>query len=207
MRKKAGGRNEDEQGLTLKQRLNVIYLELPKIRKLAKRPAETLTKIERWGIFLAYADNPEMQDYLRGITMMEESIMNANNVLEEISVDEANWYLQNAYDDWERDQLSFKNYLAELEANVKQLQRDVKQQQREVEQQQRDVEQQQRDVQQQQQKLAQAEQKLVSDGEHQRAVAIAQNLIRNGKLFTAEIADITRLSAEEVRQLQKDLPQ
>ena len=82
MRKKAGGRNEDEQGLTLKQRLNVIYLELPKIRKLAKRPAETLTKIERWGIFLAYADNPEMQDYLRGITMMEESIMNANNVLE-----------------------------------------------------------------------------------------------------------------------------
>ena len=256
MRKKAGGRNEDEQGLTLKQRLNVIYLELPKIRKLAKRPAETLTKIERWGIFLAYADNPEMQDYLRGITMMEESIMNANNVLEEISVDEANWYLQNAYDDWERDQLSFKNYLAELEANIKQLQhdveqkqRDVKQQQREVEQQQheveqqqrdveqkqrdvqqqqrdvqqqqreveqqqhdveqkqRDVEQKQRDVQQQQQKLAQAEQKLVSDGEHQRAVAIAQNLIRNGKLSTAEIADITQLSAEEVRQLQKDLPQ
>ena len=69
------------------------------------------------------------------------------------------------------------------------------------------MEQKQRDVEQKQHKLAQAEQKLVSDGEHQRAVAIAQNLIRNGKLFTAEIADITQLSAEEVRQLQKDLPQ
>ena len=76
-----------------------------------------------------------------------------------------------------------------------------------MEQQQRDVEQTKRDVEQKQHKLAQAEQKLVSDGEHQRAVAIAQNLIRNGKLFTAEIADITQLSAEEVQQLQKNQSQ
>ena len=91
--------------------------------------------------------------------------------------------------------------------DVEQQQRDVQQQQRDVEQKQRDVERKQRDVQQQQQKLAQAEQKLVSDGEHQRAVAIAQNLIRNGKLSTAEIADITQLSIKEVQQLQENQSQ
>ena len=83
----------------------------------------------------------------------------------------------------------------------------MEQKQRDVTQMQHDVEQTKRDVEQKQQKLAQAEQKLVSDGEHQRAVAIAQNLIRNGKLSTAEIADITQLSIKEVQQLQENQSQ
>ena len=106
MRKKSYGRKEDEQGLTLNQRLNIIYLELPKIRMLKDKRAEELTKLERWGMFLAYADNPKMRDYLRTVIEKEECIMKANDILEEISVEEANWYIQNAYDDWERDQRS-----------------------------------------------------------------------------------------------------
>ncbi|MBQ3965431.1 MAG: hypothetical protein II684_01200 [Treponema sp.] len=39
-------------------------------------------------------------------------------------------------------------------------------------------------------------------GEHRRAMEDARRMLRNGKLSTEDIADITQLPIEEVRQLQ-----
>ncbi len=220
MRKKASGRNEDEKGLSLNERLNVIYLELTKIRRLRHKPVAQLTKLERWGMFLAYADKPEMQEYLHAILAAEECIMKANEILEEISVDEANWYLQNAYDDWERDQLEAA---ALKEENAREYQKNVQERQKILQDRQKLTQDRQKIVQ-DQQKLTQDQQKLSQEqemleqektmlerekhlamerGVHAHAKETAKRLLGIG-LSETQVAESVGLSIEEVRQLQQD---
>ena len=90
MRKDTGGKLGD--------RLNVIFLDLVKIRRLANTPVEQLSKVERWGMYFALADNEKYQPYVRKIIESEEAIMLADSVVQKMSKDEAEWFRQNSYE-------------------------------------------------------------------------------------------------------------
>ena len=54
----------------------------------------------------------------------------------------------------------------------------------------------------QQREMREAEEQGMAQGERRRAMEDARRMLRNGKLSTEDIADITQLSIEEIRQLQ-----
>ncbi|MBQ3670287.1 MAG: Rpn family recombination-promoting nuclease/putative transposase [Treponema sp.] len=85
-----------EQNRVLDQSLNVIFMELPKIKMLPD-DAEKLTSAERWGKFFLYADNPEKQQFISELCHAEEGIMQAEKTLSQISQDELNWQRQKTY--------------------------------------------------------------------------------------------------------------
>ena len=87
MQKDSGGRLSD--------RLNVIFFDLLKIKKLFGTPPENLTKLEKWGLFLSYADDETKKDYISSLIKSEEGIMNANNALSTVSQDDINWAREN----------------------------------------------------------------------------------------------------------------
>ena len=87
MKKDDGGRLSD--------RLNVIFFDLLKIKKLVGTPPENLSKLEKWGLFLSYADDEAKKAYIDSIIKTEGGIMNANNALNKVSQDDINWAREN----------------------------------------------------------------------------------------------------------------
>lgn len=92
-----------KSGKALAGRLNVLFFDLVKIRKLRGMDADKLTKLEKWGMFFAYADDEKQQDYITQIAKSEEGIMVADFIVKTMSADEANWWRQNSYWVAERD--------------------------------------------------------------------------------------------------------
>ena len=88
MRNDSGGRLGD--------RLNVIFLDLVKIRRLKGTPPEELTPIEKWGMFFAFADNPKEQEYLEKVKAGKEDIMAADFIVKRMSEEDANWAFENS---------------------------------------------------------------------------------------------------------------
>ena len=87
-------RNED--GRTISDTLNVIFMELPKIKKLDDDIAR-LTKAQMWGKFFLYAPKPEKADYVQKLTEANGGIKMAFTVLKNVSQDELNWYHETRY--------------------------------------------------------------------------------------------------------------
>ena len=90
-------------GKQLSDRLNVIFFDLIKIHKLLGRPVDSLSKLEKWGLFLSYAGDERRVDYIESITQSEEGLMNAKSSLCTISEDEINWARQNSIFKAQRD--------------------------------------------------------------------------------------------------------
>ena len=87
----------NKSGKELANRLNIIFFDLVKIRKLCGTDVCKLTKLEKWGLFFAYADDESQKDYITQITKSEEGIMTADFIVKTMSADEANWWRQNSY--------------------------------------------------------------------------------------------------------------
>ena len=77
--------------------LNVIFLDLIKVKSLIDKPIEELTPAERWGMFFSYADDKKYREYIRKISEMEKGIMAADNTVQYMSEEDANWARQNSY--------------------------------------------------------------------------------------------------------------
>ena len=88
---------KNDSGGRLGDRLNVIFLDLVKIRRLKGISPEKLSPIEKWGMFFAFADDPNLQDYLEQVKMSEEDIMAADLIVKTMSEEDANWALENSY--------------------------------------------------------------------------------------------------------------
>ena len=84
-----------ETGEHLSGTMNIVFVELPKIRKMLREqgeiPPENLPKIIKWCIFLSEAGNPKMADYINQLVKTEDGIMQAHNVLRKISTSDALW--------------------------------------------------------------------------------------------------------------------
>ncbi len=85
-----------DNGSTLSNRLNIFFIELPKVLNKTDDVSE-LSKIELWSKFFSYAGDDSKRDFLEKITKVEEGIMSANVVLNKISLDDAMWIKQNHY--------------------------------------------------------------------------------------------------------------
>ena len=110
-----------DTGARLGDRLNVIFLDLVKIRRLANTPVEQLSKIERWGMYFALADNEKYQPYVRKIIESEEAIMVADSVVQKMSKDEAEWFRQNSYENaiWDYNHRMYRAEQRGLEKGIK----------------------------------------------------------------------------------------
>lgn len=87
-----------DSGHRLGDRLNVIVLDLVKIKENIGTPAEKLTDREKWGMYFACAGDEKHRDYINEIVQSEEGIMAAETVRKYMSEEEANWFRQNSYD-------------------------------------------------------------------------------------------------------------
>ena len=94
---------KSQKGHGLSGHLNVIYIDLLVLKELAGKPIENLTPLQKWGLYLAYADSEAMSDYIAEIAKSEKGIMEANRIIGRMSQDDSNWFIQNSYDTAIRD--------------------------------------------------------------------------------------------------------
>ncbi|MBR4600656.1 MAG: PD-(D/E)XK nuclease family transposase [Treponema sp.] len=85
-----------ENGIQLSGKLNVIFFDLIKIHKLLGKPVGSLSKLEKWGMFLSYADDERQAGYIDEIIKSEGGLMSAKSSLLTVSQDELNWVRQNS---------------------------------------------------------------------------------------------------------------
>ena len=93
----------DETGQVLSGHLNVIFIDLLVIKKLIGKPVKELTALQKWGLYLSYADDERYTDYIKQLTSSEEGIMEADLIIGKMSEDDANWFRQNSIDIARRD--------------------------------------------------------------------------------------------------------
>ena len=176
---------QKDTGGKLGNRLNVILFDLIKIRRLRGMPPQKLTKLEKWGLYLALADDQGQQAYVRQITGGEKGIMAANCIVTRMSAEDAYWHRQNSYDIAMRDRNSERENAIRKgleEGRARGLKEGLKQ-----------------GI---QQGLEEGITQGIAKGAHEKALATARNFLQMG-LSIEQIAQGTELSQEEVRALQE----
>ena len=93
----------NQNGQELAGYLNVIFIDLLEIKKLIGTPVEKLTPIQKWGLFLSYADDETQSKYIRNLSKSEKGIMEAELIIGHMSEEESNWFRQNSIDTFWRD--------------------------------------------------------------------------------------------------------
>lgn len=96
-----------KDGRELHSRLNIYFLELPKLKKMKNIPAEQLTSVERWIKFFLYATG-EDNTVIENLSSLEDGIMQAKTALDTLSQDELNWQLEWAEIKRTKDEASLK---------------------------------------------------------------------------------------------------
>lgn len=94
---------KDDKGNGLADKLNVIFIDLLTIKRLVGTPVESLTPLQKWGLFFSYADDESKAEYVSQITKSEEGIMEADRIAQRMSEEDANWFRQNSIDIARRD--------------------------------------------------------------------------------------------------------
>ena len=94
---------------TLSSRLNIYFLELPKLKNLNHLRLKQLTSIERWINFFLYANDEKQTAVIKQLSTIEEGIMQAKTVLDFLSQDELNWHREWVEIKRVNDELTWKN--------------------------------------------------------------------------------------------------
>ena len=95
---------KSKNGQTLAEHLNVIFLDLLEIKKLVGTPVSELTPVQKWGLFLSYADDEKQVAYINKIAESEKGIMEAERIVGRMSEEDSNWFRQFSIDTYRRDQ-------------------------------------------------------------------------------------------------------
>ena len=93
----------------LSGRMNIYFIELPKLLGSDIEEIDSLTPAEKWVKFFLYADDAEKKSYINELCSSSGGIMAAQESLFKISKDESNWVLQTWLDKKARDELSMRN--------------------------------------------------------------------------------------------------
>ena len=78
----------NERGRELNRAIKVIFVELSKLGKISKKPVSEMNDMEMWAVFLKYADKPKYEQVIKNIMTEKEEIMEAVQILSNISKDE-----------------------------------------------------------------------------------------------------------------------
>jgi len=65
-----------------------MFVELSKLRKLLKKSVDEMTDLEKWAVFLRYADSPDHRGVVNRILESREGLNVAGELLMNISQDE-----------------------------------------------------------------------------------------------------------------------
>ena len=171
---------KSKNGQTLAEHLNVIFLDLLEIKKLVGTPVSELTPVQKWGLFLSYADDENQADYICKIAESEKGIMEAERIVGRMSEEDSNWFRQFSIDTYRRDQNAIR------EAAIKEgLNEGLKKGLKEG--------------------LNEGLKEGLSKGRNEKALETAENLIKMKILTVEQIAQATSLPPEKIQELQKSI--
>lgn len=165
---------KNQKGKTLTDHLNIIFIDLLEIKKLVGTPVSELTPIQKWGLFLSYADDEKQINYINKIAESEKGIMEAERIVGRMSEEESNWFRQFSIDTYRRDQNAIREAITK-ESTEKGLKQGLKQ----------------------------GLQQGMRQGRSEQAIETAEALIRMNVLTVEQIAQATSLSPEKIKELQK----
>jgi predicted transposase/invertase (TIGR01784 family) len=80
-------RHDTDNGL-LHDAVHVIFVELSKLNELLKKPVDQMTDMERFSVFLRYAENPNYREFVNKVIESREGLAVASELLMSISKDE-----------------------------------------------------------------------------------------------------------------------
>jgi predicted transposase/invertase (TIGR01784 family) len=100
-------RNED--GEPLSDAVSVVFVELSKLEKILRKPIEEMSSMEKWAIFLQYADKPEQRKLVEQIAESKGEIKMALNTLIHVSQDERERAINRSRRMWQTDYESNMN--------------------------------------------------------------------------------------------------
>ena len=169
--------------ITLSDREKIIFIELPKLKKLLKSDFETLSALQLWAIMLKYNQNKQIMERLRDTAKFQEDNKMADMVLDHISEDLHTWAVNLSREKFERDQISAFTYARErgLKKGLKKgLEKGRKQGMKKG--------------------LKRGRAEGLAEGSHAAKLETAANLKRMGMSF-AQISEATGLSLEEIQKL------
>ena len=159
-------------------KLNIIFIELPDAEELLKKDINLLSDLEKWYIFLLYADKENKQGIITEIVQSTEGIRMAEEALSNISMDYWDRLAEISREKWEHDRLS--NRIARekklKEATEKARQEAMKE------------------------GLQEGLQQGIQQGIQQKAVEFAKILFIKKNMPIEEIAELTGLSVEEIKK-------
>lgn len=167
---------KNKNGRPLAEYLNIIFLDLLEIKKLVGTPVSELTPVQKWGLFLSYADDEDQADYISKIAESEKGIMEAERIVGRMSEEDSNWFRQFSIDTYRRDQNAIRDAITK-ESTEKGLKKGL------------------------QQGLKQG----LQQGRFEQAIETAEALIRMNVLTADQIAQATNLSKEKIQELQKSI--
>jgi predicted transposase/invertase (TIGR01784 family) len=72
----------------LSDALKVIYVELSKLNEILKKPVDVMTDLEKWAVFLRYAESPDYRKVVNQVIESKEALNVAGEILMSISKDE-----------------------------------------------------------------------------------------------------------------------
>jgi predicted transposase/invertase (TIGR01784 family) len=78
----------NKEGEELLDAVNIIFVELSKLKNVTRKPVMAMTAAEMWAIFLAHANKPKHRALVKEIIAAREEIRMAYEVLTSISRDE-----------------------------------------------------------------------------------------------------------------------
>lgn len=117
---------KNQKGLTLAEHLNVIFIDLLEIKKLVGTPVSELTPVQKWGLFLSFADDEKQVSYINKIAESEKGIMEAERIVGRMSEEDSNWFRQFSIDTYRRDQNAIREAITK-ESTEKGLKQGLKQ--------------------------------------------------------------------------------
>ena len=94
---------KNQSGRELSGHLNVIYIDLLAMKELFGTPVEKLSPLQKWGLYLSFADDETKSNYIRQIAESEKGIMEANRIVGRMSEEESNWFREFSLDKARRD--------------------------------------------------------------------------------------------------------
>jgi predicted transposase/invertase (TIGR01784 family) len=78
----------DEDNELLSDAIHVVYVELSKLEAIIEKSVSDMTDLEKWSVFLEYADVPAQREIVNKVIASKEVLQMAGNLLMGISKDE-----------------------------------------------------------------------------------------------------------------------
>lgn len=194
---------QTEEKHKLESRMNIIIVELPKIKKMGNIAPEKLTNLEKWGKFFVEADDPKNQEYMQDIACKEKGIMEAQEVLSGLNISYSMWTAQEHHDNVVRERIMMKREQRQMKRETDMMRRETAAMKRETAAIKRENDTMKRENEKLKHELETQHEKSLQQGAHEKAIETARSMLTLGVNTMEQISQVTGLTLAEIEQLQK----